>query len=93
MMAIEKKYGFNLVNKSRAPPPSKDLPILRSHTGDPHASLPLIGKAFKRYSPNGVMYRLDESNKEANAEAGERTLDKISTFLAKKLEDPDTWLW
>jgi creatinine amidohydrolase len=93
MLAIEKKYGLNLVDVARAPPASRDLPILQRHTGNPYASLPLTGIAFKRYSPNGVMYKLDDSNKLADPEIGERTLDKMASFLAKQLKDPDTWLW
>jgi len=94
MMAIEKKYKIDLVDKSKAPPAPRRLSILRSHTGDPIASLPLYGKVFKEYSDGmGVMYRLDESNEEANAEDGRRYLDHIAMHLIKKFKDPNTWLW
>jgi creatinine amidohydrolase/Fe(II)-dependent formamide hydrolase-like protein len=93
MLAIEKKYKLSLVDVSRAPQAPRELPILQSHTGNPYASLPLTGEAFKRYSPNGVMYKLDDSNKTADPKVGERCLDKMASFLAKQLKDPDTWLW
>jgi creatinine amidohydrolase len=93
MMAIEAKYNLKLVDKSKAPPAPKRISSLRARTSDQVAAIPLYGKALKEYSDGtGVMYNLDESNVEANAEDGERFLDILTSNLAKKLKNPETWL-
>lgn len=96
IMAIEKKYGLepgDLCDKTKAPPYSRKIHILSSHLRDQVAGLPLSIDAMREYTPQGIMYERDDSNMEATMEDGEHYMETDSSHYAKKLKDPDTWLW
>jgi creatinine amidohydrolase len=89
VMAIEKKLGLKLVHKDKAPPPPPRLHEYRRMTDTGPGSvvfIPTTSELAKEYTDGaGVFYKTDR-NKTASAEKGEVYLEKLSTYIAGKIQ-------